>query len=250
MNIREEMEFNNIRHFLITNYNIDIGLDDEGISPLIKSAVNFFFSLNTWEDYIYESPLINDDLKSMFREVISNSLHIISFSALKMRLPILMMINRSIELMILFFFSTEIKSKESDEESILKKADYMDLLIERYSFESKYDVDIEKVSEFCEEMVRVLNIQYLELSKYLSFKNAKYFSNEKCLDIMNWSKLDILYLENQIILISSIINNILIILYFDLYIEKIPEGKKLFIRSSISSKYDYKNKIREIFHEF
>lgn len=244
MNIREEAEFNNIKDFLLANYSIDITAELEEPTKLIQSAVRFFLSLKTWEEYIYESDLIDDAKKSNILECISNALHIISFATLKMRLPVIMMINRNLELMAIFFFEDKL-----DGDFASNKATYKQKLISKYAFEVKYDIDIDKASELCEEIMGKMKAQYLENSTHLSFKNAKYYSNEKCLDIMNWSKLDVTYITNQINLMSSLINSLIILLYFDLYIEDIPEIEKGFIRNAINKRYDFKNKILDIFDE-
>ena len=92
MNLREEAEFNNIRDFLNENYSIDVDLENEKPGSLMDMSVKLFLSLNTWENYIYHAEIMDDSMKSMFKECISNTLHIIVFSVLKMRLPLLMMI--------------------------------------------------------------------------------------------------------------------------------------------------------------
>ena len=257
MNLREEAEFNNIRYFLNTNYNIDVDLEKEEPGSLTHTAVKLFLSLSTWEDYIYEETIMDEDMKAMFRECISNALHIIAFSVLKMRLPVLMMINRTLELLALFFFATSANNKCLDLDIVFKDINYKDILIHRYEFDTKYNIEIDKAVKFCTEIMCRCNEQYKEISNHLSFKNSKYFANEKCLDIMNWTKLDITYISNQISLMSSMLNSLMILLHFELYIEKVLELDKLFIRNAIDNniklsseqKYDFKLKLIDIFGE-
>lgn len=257
MNLREEAEFNNIRDFLNKNYSIDVDLENEKPGSLMDMAVKLFLSLNTWENYIYHAEIMDDSMKSMFKECISNTLHIIVFSALKMRLPLLMMINRTLELMALFFFDSKVNPKFLESDLVFENIEYRRILIDRYEFERKYDVDLEKAVMFCDDMMHRCNVQYRELSNHLSFKNSQYYSNEKCLDVMNWTNLDVIYISNQISLMSSIINSLMILLHFEIYIETIPELDKLFIRNAINNnlkinddkKYDFKNKIIDIFGE-
>ena len=148
MNLREEAEFNNIRDFLNENYSIDVDLENEKPGSLMDMAVKLFLSLNTWENYIYHAEIMDDSMKSMFKECISNTLHIIVFSALKMRLPLLMMINRTLELMALFFFDSKVNPKFLESDLVFENINYREILIDRYEFERKYHVDLEKTVAF------------------------------------------------------------------------------------------------------
>lgn len=248
MSIQEEMEFSNVRNFLLKHYNIDIESTNEVIRPLIESSVRFFLSLNTWEKIIYQESGISEESKYLFRECISNGLHIMSFATFHMKIPCLMMIRRTMDIVGCFFCGDEMVTQQS-EYSRKMVEDFCEYLSGNDWAEKYTNLDPKEMSDFGKDIAGLLMEQYESISRQLSFYSAKYFSNEKVMDTIRLNRLDIEFMKNNICLLSSLLNTLLIIIYFDTYIEKISEEEKSFIRNAIHSKYGLKSRVVHIWGE-
>lgn len=247
MFLREEEEFDNIRNFLLRHYRMDIRPPDEPLQPLIKSCLLFFMSAHIWKQQGIAEGILSPKARGLLQEIIACILHLISLAALQMKLPFLMMNERLLGLIPCFL--TRVYAGES-----LPSCESLDIHSSFPVGSVKGEVilgkeEYQRLKRIQEELVRQYGLFRSEISGYLRFDKASYFSNEQWLDLSAMNRLEIEVYKDCIDFLRSFFNTYMIFWDFDFYLEKIPEEEKTFIRRAIENRYGLKRKIRELFDE-
>lgn len=248
MFLREEEEFDNIRNFLLHRYHLDIRSPEEPLKPLIESLLRFFMSLQVWKDRCFDEALLGEESRSLLKELISCTLHLISLAGLQMRLPFLMMTERCFRLLSRFFETTDpsgtrsfFRSRSCPLVSLPAESPQCRKILER----ERYD----RLLPLCDELFIRYEALYEEIDSRLSFEKAGYFSNEQWLDFTSPSRLDLEFFKDSILFLSSVFNTLMILSDFDFYLEKIPEKEKSALRRAIDNRYALKSRLSDLFSE-
>ncbi|MDO4720597.1 MAG: hypothetical protein Q4A78_08035 [Peptostreptococcaceae bacterium] len=247
MFLREEEEFDNIRNFLLRHYRMDIRPPDEPLQPLIKSCLLFFMSAHIWKQRGVAERILSPKSRGLLQEIIACILHLISLSALQMKLPFLMMSERLLGLIPCFFAFVHADESNPSSEPLDRHSCFPvgsvkgEAMLGREEYQRLMKIQTELVEQY--ELVRD------EICGYLHFDRALYFSNEQWLDLTAMNRLEIEVYKDCIDFLRSFFNTYMMFWDFDFYLEKIPEEEKAFIRRSIENRYGLKKKIRELFDE-
>lgn len=121
--------------------------------------------------------------------------------------------------------------------------------IKNYPYSMKYKISDQEMQEFVSEIIDQWGMQYRELSNYVHGTNSNFFQNTQYIDEFKFVKKDVNFLTKQIEILSSIVNSLLIVFYFEDYIKFEECAEKTLIRNAISNKFDYKKKIVSILKE-
>ena len=121
--------------------------------------------------------------------------------------------------------------------------------IKNYPYSMKYNIDDAEVQEIASKVIEDWTRQYKELSNFVHGTNSNFFQKTEYLDEFKFIKKDVNFLTKQVEVLSSIVNTLLIIFYFEEYIKFDETTEKSLIRSAISNNMEYKKKIVEVLKE-
>ena len=121
--------------------------------------------------------------------------------------------------------------------------------IKNYPYSMKYNVEDAKVQEIVSNVIDDWTMQYRNLSNFVHGTNSKFFQSAEYIDEFKFVKKDVNFLTKQVDILSSIVNTLLIIFYFQEYIKFDENTEKSLIRSAISNDLGYKKKVVEVLEE-
>ena len=121
--------------------------------------------------------------------------------------------------------------------------------IKNYPYSMKYNVEDAKVQEIVSDVIDDWTMQYRNLFNFVHGTNSKFFQSAEYIDEFKFVKKDVNFLTKQVDILSSIVNTLLIIFYFQEYIKFDENTEKSLIRSAISNDLGYKKKVVEVLEE-
>lgn len=251
-------EYENLRLFLAQRYNIELEEDPEEMDPgkyhMIRSFLYFLLSLKIWEERLSSHPRINAPSRLYFQENVSNIAHAFLLTMLELKLPAILMLRRTQENLLHFFYYKEHEAEASKKERNADFRPYKDFAelkeyIVYYPFRYKYSTDPLRLRALIADIIETWGREYGELSRYVHGSNTKYFSSHNLMDAMAMSEDDFRQMDRITATLSSILNSLMMIFFFSDYREFDENTEKHFIRCAIANEFGYKRRLTEIFYE-
>ena len=87
--------------------------------------------------------------------------------------------------------------------------------IKNYPYSMKYNIEDVKVQEIANKVIEDWTRQYRELSNFVHGTNSNFFQKAEYVDEFKFVKTDVNFLAKQVEILSSIVNTLLIIFYFE-----------------------------------
>jgi hypothetical protein len=188
------------------------------------------------------------------QEMLSNAIHIIILGNIDMKIPALLMLRRTQELILTFIFYSEhpveLYKKEMDD-NIRTVSGFNELkdYIKSYPYSMKYNIEDVKMQSFISTVIDDWSRQYRELSNFVHGTNSNFFQKTEYVDEFKFIKKDVNFLTRQVKMVSSIVNTILLVFYFKEYVDFEEHTEKSLIRHAISNDIEYKKNIIELLKE-
>lgn len=248
-----EEEFNAVAHFINQKYGINIKAKEQ-LVDFTKASLIFMMSIKIWMKHLTPYFEATPKMEMYFQEILSNAMHIILLGNIDMKIPTLIMLRRTQELILTYIYycehPVELYKKEMDDNS-KTIGGFNDLkeYIKNYPFSMKYNIKDERLQELMSMVIGNWTIQYKELSNFVHGTNSSFFQKTQYVDDFKFVKKDVNFLTKQVSLLSSTVNVLLIVFYFKEYVKFNEHTEKSLIRNAISNKLEYKRKIVEILHE-
>ncbi len=248
-----EKEFESIDNLLKNKYGVNIK-EKEQYVEFVRDSLGLLMSLKIWNKHLEE---ILDNVKGIdnyFKEMISNTIHMIILGTLDLKVPALVMLRRTQEsiLSFLYFYEhpVEYYKKENDDNiKILSGFSELKDYVKGYPFSIKYNLGDQDVRSIVQKIIDDWGIQYKDLSNYVHGTNSKYFQQVSYFDEFKFEKKEINYLKKQVQKLSSIINGLLICFFFERYVRFDENMEKSLVRNCINNETGYKAKIVGVFKE-
>lgn len=246
-------EFDNIHAFILKKYQVNIK-GKEQLVTMVQTTLLFLITLRIWKSKLTNEFQKVEGIEKIFDEMISNIFHVMIMGAIDLKIPALVMIRRTQENILSFLYycehPVEYFRKESDD-SIRILSGFSDLkdYIKLYPFSMKYNLEDKSVQELARIVVTDWGTQYKELSNFVHGTNSEYFEAVAYLDEFKFSKKNTKMITTQILKLSSIVNSLLILFYFETYLYFDEKNEKRLIRNAIDNNLHYKKLITDIFGE-
>lgn len=252
-NYELQIEFENIYKFILEKYKVNIKQKEQLVN-YVKATLLFLESLKIWNKHLENEFKKVSGIDNYFKEMISNIIHAIILATIDLKVPSIVMIRRTQEIILTYLYYSEHPIeyyKKENDDNVRNISGFQELkeYIKKYPYFTKYNIDENKIGELVSKIINNWTNQYKELSNYVHGTNSSYFQMVSYLDEFKFVKSDINYLTQQVKKLSTIINVLLIIFYFDIYIHMDENLEKSLIRNSISNETNYKNDIVNIFME-
>ena len=138
-------------------------------------------------------------IEMYFEEMLSNIIHIIILGNIDMKMPALIMLRRTQEIILTYLYyaehPVEYYKKESDDRTrpingFNELKDY----IKNYPYSMKYKISDQEMQEFVSEIIDQWGMQYRELSNYVHGTNSNFFQNTQYIDEFKFVKKDVNFL--------------------------------------------------------
>lgn len=248
-----EEEFNAVTHFIEEKYGIIIKSKEQSVN-FTQKALTFMMTIKVWKKHMTPTFRKVPKTEMYFQEMLSNAVHIILLGNIDMKIPALIMLRRTQELILTYLFYSEhpveLFKKEMDDNSrsvsgFNELKDY----IKNYPYSMKYNIEDVKVQEIACKVIDDWTRQYRELSNFVHGTNSNFFQKAEYVDEFKFVKKDVNFLTKQVKILSSIVNTLLIIFYFQDYIKFDENTEKSLIRSAISNDLGYKKRVVEVLEE-
>ncbi len=248
-----ESEFNAVESFLRKKYGVNIK-EKEQLASFTQACLFSVLSFKIWRKHLCEHFSKVSKVEMYFQEMISNIMHIMILGALDMKIPALVMLRRTQEIILKYLYYSEhpveMYKKEADD-SIRNVAGFGELkdYIKNYPFSMKYEIKDQDIQPLVSDIVSDWANQYKELSNYVHATNTQYFQGVDILNGFRFEKKDVNFLCKEIKKLTSIVNSLFIIFYFKEYVAFDENTEKSLIRRSIENQFNYKSRIVKIFNE-
>lgn len=248
-----ENEFNAVETFLLEKYGVNIKAKEQ-LASFTQACLFSLLSFKTWKTHLCEHFSKTPKIEMYFQEMISNIIHFMILGTLDMKIPALIMLRRTQEIILKYLYYSEhpveMYKKEVDD-SIRNMAGFGELkdYIKNYPFSMKYKIKDQDIQLLVSDIVSDWANQYKELSNYVHGTNTQYFQGIENLNGFRFEKKDVNFLCRQIKKITSIGNSFFIIFYFEEYVAFDENTEKSLIRRSIENEFCYKSRIVKIFNE-
>lgn len=258
MNRKLREEYDNLRFFVKERYNLEMKEDPEEMKRdeygMIFSFLYFLMSLKVWEENLAQKPTINKRSLTHFQENVSNINHAFLLTILHLKIPAIIMLRRTQEnlLTFLYYNEHEIESAKKERDSNFRPfRDFSGLkeYIKSYPFREKYTMNDQQLRMLLSEIIDQWAHQYRELSNYVHGSNAKYFSKSNLVDALSISAADFEQIKKNVLILSSVFNALMIIFFFDDYVNFDEQQEKYFVRCAIANDFGYKSRIMHLFYE-
>lgn len=248
-----EEEFNAITRFVKEKYGIIIKSREQSVD-FTKKALTFMMTIKVWKKHMTPTFRKAPKTEMYFQEMLSNAVHIILLGNIDMKIPALVMLRRTQELILTYLFYSEypvelFKKEMNDNSRTVSGFNELKDYIKNYPYSMKYNVEDAKVQEIVSDVIDDWTMQYRNLSNFVHGINSKFFQSAEYIDEFKFVKKDVNFLTKQVDILSSIVNTLLIIFYFQEYIKFDENTEKSLIRSAISNDLGYKKKVVEVLEE-
>lgn len=253
LNHELEVEFNNIDKFISEKYKVDIKRKEQLVN-YVETSLVFLQSLKIWDSYLNKQCNMVDGIDRYFKEMISNMIHVIILGTIDLKVPALVMLRRTQEIILTYLYYSEhpieyYKKESDDTKRNINGFNELKEYIKQYPFFIKYNVDENKLKELVLKIIDDWTKQYKDLSNYVHGTNSNYFQMISYMDEFKFIKRDVNYLSKQVKRTSTVVNMLLVVFYFDIYVSMNDASQKSIIRKAISDERTYKEYIIEIFRE-
>ena len=253
LNHELEVEFNNIDKFISQKYKVDIKRKEQ-LVKYVETSLVFLQSLKIWDSYLSKQYNMVDGIDCYFKEMISNMIHVIILGTIDLKVPALVMLRRTQEIILTYLYYSEhpieyYKKESDDTKRNINGFNELKEYIKQYPFFVKHNIDEDKLKELVSKIIDDWTKQYKDLSNYVHGTNSSYFQMISYMDEFKFIKSDANYLNKQVKMTSTIVNTLLIVFYFDIYVSMDDTSQKSTIRKAISNERTYKEDIIEIFRE-
>lgn len=248
-----ENEFNAVETFLREKYGVNIKAKEQ-LASFTQACLFSLLSFKIWKKRLCEHFSKTPKIDMYFQEMISNIIHIMILGALDMKIPALVMLRRTQEIILKYLFYSEhpveMYKKEADD-SIRNMAGFDELkdYIKNYPFSMKYRIKDQDIQPLVSDIISNWANQYKELSNYVHGTNTQYFQGVENLNGFRFEKKDVNFLCKEIKKLTSIGNSLFIIFYFEEYVAFDENTEKSLIRKSIENQFNYKDRIVKILNE-
>ena len=251
-----EEEFNAVTHFVEEKYGIVIK-SKEQLVDFTQNALIFMMSIKIWQKHLFFDSDSKTEMhfqEMYFQEMLSNAIHIILLGNIDMKIPALIMLRRTQELILTYLYYSEhpveLFKKEMDD-NLRTVSGFNELkdYIKNYPFSMKYNVSDTSVQEVVSCVIDDWARQYKELSNFVHGTNSNFFQKAEYVDEFKFVKKDVNFLTRQMKKLSSIVNTLLIIFYFQEYVHFDENTEKSLIRNAISNDFEYKKKVVDVLKE-
>lgn len=253
LNHELEVEFNNIDKFISEKYKVNIKTKEQLVNYVQISLV-FLQSLKIWDSYLDKQCNIFNGIDRYFKEMISNMIHVIILGTIDLKVPALVMLRRTQEIILTYLYYSEhpveyYKKENDDNVRNINGFNELKEYIKHYPFFTKYNIEEKVLKELVSRIIDDWTKQYKDLSNYVHGTNSDYFQMISYMDEFKFIKSDVNYLIKQVKMVSTIVNMLLIIFHFDIYLSMDDVSQKSIIRRAIGNERNYKKDIIEIFRE-
>ena len=156
-------------------------------------------SLKIWKKHLVLYFKNLSKIEMYFEEMLSNIIHIIILGNIDMKMPALIMLRRTQEIILTYLYyaehPVEYYKKESDDRTrpingFNELKDY----IKNYPYSMKYKISDQEMQEFVSEIIDQWGMQYRELSNYVHGTNSNFFQNTQYIDEFKFVKKDVNFL--------------------------------------------------------
>ena len=253
LNHELEIEFNNIDKFILEKYKVNIRKKEQLIN-YVKTSLIFLQSLKVWDNNLEKKYNMVSGIDNYFKEMISNMIHAIILGTIDLKVPALVMLRKTQEIILTYLYYSEhpveyYKKENNDSIRNINGFNELKEYIKQYPFFIKYNVDEKQLKELVLKIIDDWTKQYKDLSNYVHGTNSDYFQMISYMDEFKFIKKDVNYLTKQVNMTSTIVNMLLMVFYFDTYVAMDDVSQKSIIRRAISNERTYKKDIVEIFRE-
>lgn len=252
-NYELEEEFYTITKFIEEKYGIIIKSKEQSVN-FTKKALIFVMTIKVWKRNMTTTFQKAPKTEMYFQEMLSNAIYIIILGNIDMKIPALIMLRRTQELILTYLFYSEhpveLFKKEMDD-NLRNVSGFNELkdYIRSYPYSMKYNIEDDKVQEIASKVMDDWTKQYRELSNFVHGTNSNFFQKAEYVDEFKFVKKDVNFLTRKVERLSSIVNILLIIFYFQEYIKFDENTEKSLIRNAISNDLGYKKKVVEVLEE-
>lgn len=248
-----EEEFNAICDFVSNKYGIIIKAKEQLVN-FTKKSLTFMMTIKIWKKHLNSFFKKTPKIEIYFQEMLSNATHIIILGNIDMKIPALIMLRRTQELILTFLFYSEhpvelFKKEMKDSPRIINGFNELKDYIKNYPFSMKYKVNETKIQGLISEVIDIWTRQYRELSNYVHGTNSNFFQKAQYVDEFKFVKKDVVFLTKQVEILSSVINTLLICFYFQEYVYFDENTEKLIIRNAILNDFRFKKEIVDTLKE-
>lgn len=218
------------------------------------SSLRGILSLKIWKKYLEENKAVPNGPDQYVDETISNLNQVLVMGIIGFKTPSCIMLRRSLENSISFLYykdhSVEFSKKEYEPtKKKFLKINELKEYIESYPFYIMYkEYDYEKIKKLIKKLMDSWLMQYKELSNFVHGTNSEYLDLKNYLNDITPENIILVTLMKYIQSLSSIVNTLNILFFFDIY-KKFDEVEKSLIRLSISDDLGFKRELIEIFGE-
>jgi len=253
LNHELEIEFDNIDKFISEKYKVNIKKKEQLVN-YVKGSLVFLQSLKIWNRHLDKQYNIVNGIDHYFKEMISNIIHVIILGTIDLKVPALVMLRRTQEIILAYLYYSEhpveyYKKEKNDNIRNISGFNELKEYIKQYPFSTKYNVDEKRLKELVSRILDEWTIQYKNLSNYVHGTNSSYFQMISYMDEFKFIKKDVNYLIEQVNMTSTVVNMLLMVFYFNTYLSMDDISEKSIIRRAIGNERSYKSDIVEIFTE-
>lgn len=253
LNHELEVEFNNIDKFISEKYKVNIKRKEQLVN-YVKTSLVFLQSLKIWDNYLNEKHSMINGIEHYFKEMISNMIHVIILGTIDLKVPALIMLRRTQEIILMYLYYSDhpieyYKKENNDNIRNINGFNELKEYIKQYPFFMKYNIEEKTLKELVSRILDDWSNQYKDLSNYVHATNSNYFQMISYVDEFKFIKKDVNYLIKQVKITSTVVNLLLMVFYFDIYATMSGVLEKDIIRFAISDERNYKKDIIKIFRE-
>jgi len=231
--IREQVR--KIKVFLQDRYKINVN-NYENIDSYFSVSLSSIFSTKIWLELTNQNEIFSLFLK----EIISNANQILLLPLLGFKIPSYIMVRRNLEHFVVALYYKDHKIEFLTKEYDLHHKNYLRIAelknyLERFPFEGYYSgVDCDQLRNIVKKLLKIWTELYQDLSNYVHGTSSKYLEITEFIDDIKFDSQFLKELEAIIARMTSIINAMNIIFWFQVY-KTLHEDKKSLIRKSIEN---------------
>lgn len=154
-----EEEFNAITRFVEEKYGIIIKSREQSVD-FTKKALTFMMTIKVWKKHMTPTFRKAPKTEMYFQEMLSNAVHIILLGNIDMKIPALVMLRRTQELILTYLFYSEhpvelFKKEMNDNSRTVSGFNELKDYIKNYPYSMKYNVEDAKVQEIVSTMTGI-----------------------------------------------------------------------------------------------
>lgn len=243
----------NVSLYLQDRFNVQID-DLPNFKEFADSSLKSILSIKIWKKYLKENNTVLQGPDQYVDEIISNLNQVLVMGVLGFKIPSYIMLRRSLENTMSFLYYKDhsieffLKEYEPTKKNFLRISELEKYIVD-YPFYVQYETHkCKKIKILLKRVIDVWSKQYKDLSNFVHGTNSKYLELNNYLDDISSENSTLMTLTEYIQSLSSMVNTLNIIFFFNIY-KKFDEDEKSLIRWSISCGIGFKRDLIEIFGE-